>query len=96
MRFTFVDNMDQVIEDALDAQAEQEETLPEPRPLHMDERVVATRDQQGRHPGALVDDETEEDTDEYDPAALIIPSKDHLSHDGYPQLRAQNAHPKNS
>ncbi len=96
MRFTFVDNMDQVIEDALDAQVEQEETISEPRPLHMDERVVATREQQGRRPDAVVDDETEEDTDEYDPATLIIPSKDHLSHDGYPQLRAQNAHPKNS
>jgi ATP-dependent Lon protease len=96
MRFTFVDNMDQVIEDALDAQAEQEETLSEPRPLQMDERVAATRDQQGRRSGSLVDDETREDTDAYDPAALILPSNDHLSHDGYPQLRAQNARRKNS
>jgi hypothetical protein len=43
-----------------------------------------------------VNDEAVDDADEYDPATLIIPSNDHLSHDGYPQLRAQKAHPKNS
>jgi len=96
MRFTFIDNMDQVIQHAFDTQAEPQETLPEPRPLHMDERVAATRDQHGRRSGPLVDDEAADDTDEYDPATLIIPSNDHLSHDGYPQLRAQRAHPKNS
>ncbi len=96
MRFTFIDNMDQVIQHAFDTQAEPQETLPEPRPLHMDERVAATRDQHGRRSGPLVDDEAADDTDEYDPTTLIIPSNDHLSHDGYPQLRAQRAHPKNS
>lgn len=96
MRFTFIDNMDQVIQHALDPQAEPQETLLEPRPLHRDERVTATPDQHGRRSGALVDEETADDTDEYDQATLIIPSNDHLSHDGYPQLRAQKAHPKNS
>jgi len=96
MRFTFIDNMDQVIQIALDTQAEPEETLPEPRPLHMDERVAVPRDQHGRRSGPLADDEAANDTDEYDPTTLIIPSNDHLSHDGYPQLRAQKAHPKNS
>lgn len=96
MRFTFIDNMDQVIQHALDPQAETQETLLEPRPLHRDERVTATHDQHGRRSEALVDEETADDADEYDPATLIIPSNDHLSHDGYPQLRAQKAHPKNS
>jgi ATP-dependent Lon protease len=96
MRFTFIDNMDQVIQEALDTQAEPEESLSEPRPLHRDERVTATHEQHGRRSGALVDDEAVDDADEYDPATLIIPSNDHLSHDGYPQLHAQKAHPKNS
>jgi ATP-dependent Lon protease len=96
MRFTFIDNMDQVIQHALDPQAEPQETLLEPRPLHRDERVTATHDQHGRRSEALVDEEAADDADEYDPATLIIPSNDHLSHDGYPQLHAQKAHPKNS
>jgi ATP-dependent Lon protease len=96
MRFTFIDNMDQVIQHALDTQAEPQETLLEPRPLHRDERVTATPDQHGRRSEALVDEETADDADDYDPATLIIPSNDHLSHDGYPQLHAQKAHPKNS
>jgi ATP-dependent Lon protease len=91
MRFTYVDTMDQVISEALlDIQAETEQTLPEPSPLHMDERIVATRDSLGRHS----ETSGEDDADECDPAVLILPPSDHLAHDGYSHIRAKNAQPK--
>lgn len=92
INFTFVDTMDQVIEAALlDAPFQgdeganaDEQTLPEPRPLHMDERVAGNRQ------AGLSGDEQEEVGNEHDPTALIIPPVDRIARDPYPHIRAQD------
>jgi len=103
IRFTFVETMDQVIEAALletplpdneeenaSENEQQEQSLPAPRPLHMDERVIGNRDQTARRTGIPADDRSTEDTNEDESSPLIIPPADRLSHDSYPQIRAQD------
>ena len=101
MRFTFVDTMDQVIEVALlptplsEEENQQQEhpnqPLTEAHPLHMDERVADTQDSHTRRPSIPVGDESSGyDINEQDSSALIIPPTDHINHDPYPQLHAQN------
>ncbi len=103
IRFTFVETMDQVIEAALlemplpeneeenaSENEQQEQSLPEPRPLHMDERVPGNRDQTSRRPDVPADEQSTEDTNENESLPLIIPPADRLTHDSYPQIRAQD------
>ncbi|MEO8953243.1 MAG: S16 family serine protease, partial [Ktedonobacteraceae bacterium] len=103
IRFTFVETMDQVIEAALletplpeneeenaSENEQQEQSLPEPRPLHMDERVIGNRDQTSRRTDVPVDEQSAEDTHENESSPLIIPPADRLTHDSYPQIHAQD------
>jgi len=103
IRFTFVETMDQVIEAALletplpeneDENApeneQQEQSLPEPRLLHMDERVIGNRDQISRRIDVPADEQPAEDTGENESPPLIIPPVDRLTHDSYPHIRAQD------
>ena len=105
IRFTFVETMDQVIEAALldtplpdenENEPPQEPPLPEPRPLHMDERVIGNRDQTVRRSGIPTDEQSANDISENEPTPLIIPPPDRLSHDSYPQIHAQDADEQNS
>jgi ATP-dependent Lon protease len=95
MHFTFVETMDQVIEAALldtplpETEKEDERLLSEPRPLHMDERVAGTRDQ-NRRQGPPVNDgdgqvKNEDDADEQKPFIPPPPSDR-----PYPPIRAQD------
>jgi len=106
MRFTFVDTMDQVIEVALlptplpEEEGEQQDQNDQPRTepplLHMDERVAGTRDAQTRLPNVPANDEaSEHDTNEQEPSSLIIPPPEHISHDAYPHIHAQNGDSQN-
>jgi len=81
IRFTFVDNVDQVIETALlDA------PLPEER---QDERTPILRDATSLRTVIPADEKGEEkDDDEYQ--SLIIPPTDRITDDSYPQIRAQD------
>ncbi len=103
IRFTFVETMDQVIEAALletplpeneeenaSENEQQEQSLPEPRPLHMDERVIGNRDQASRRTDIPADEQSAEDTNENESSPLIIPPADRLTHDSYPQIHAQD------
>ena len=95
--------MDQVIEAALletplpeneeenaSENEQQEQSLPEPRPLHMDERVIGNRDQTSRRTDIPADEQSAEDTNENESSPLIIPPADRLTHDSYPQIHAQD------
>src|SRR5438067_3094445 len=95
MHFTFVDTMDQVIEAALlDGPLVEEESgnqnepsqkeLPEPRPLHKDERIAGL-------PARPVDEPSRDETNEYDPSSLIIPPTDHITPDSSPHIRADDS-----
>ncbi len=106
MRFTFVDTMDQVIEVALlptplpeeegEQQDQNDQPHTEPHLLHMDERVAGTRDSLTRLPSVPVNDEAaEHDTNEQEPSSLIIPPSEHINHDAYPHIRAQNGDSQN-
>lgn len=109
IRFTFVETMDQVIEAALlemplpeneeenaSENEQQEQLLPQPRPLHMDERVIGNRDQTSRRTDIPADEQSTEETGEDESLPLIIPPADHLTHDSYPQIRAQDTNEQNN
>ncbi len=107
MHFTFVDTMDQVVQASLLDEPPLEESakqngedeqsqpaLPEPRPLHMDERHPLTRDQLGRSAGILdmnTDEQHDNNGNEYEPGPLLIIPDDHNTLDSYPQMRAQDS-----
>lgn len=97
MHFTFVDNMDQVIEAALldeplaAEESEKENELseteaPEPRPLHKDERIAGSPGQHIRRPDAPANEPYEDD-----PSSLIIPPPNHFTPDSFPQIRADDS-----
>jgi ATP-dependent Lon protease len=104
MRFTFVETMDQVIEAALlaaplaesESESQNEQSLPEPRPLHMDERVPGNRDQTHRRTNIPADEAPEGETNEDQPSSLIIPPVDRIARDSYPHIRARDADSQNS
>jgi len=95
IHFTFVDNVDQVIETALldapppeERQDELEHTPTTPRPLQLDERTLILRDATSRRTVIPADEKGEEkDDDEHQP--LIIPPSDRITGDSYPQIHAQ-------
>ncbi|MHB8600945.1 MAG: endopeptidase La [Ktedonobacteraceae bacterium] len=106
MHFTFVETMDQVVQAALldapqveetekqseaDEQAQRE--LPEPRPLHVDERRPLTRDQFGRSAGTMgihPDEQPDNAVNEHDLGTFLIIPDDHTTQDSYPHMRAQD------
>jgi ATP-dependent Lon protease len=102
IRFTFVDTMDQVIESALlsasHVESENEnqkgQILSEPHPLLIDQRT-GNRDQPQRRTGFPVNEMPEGDSEEQDPAAIIIPQVDRIAHDSYPNLRAKESDIRN-
>ncbi len=100
IRFTFVETMDQVIEAALLEtplpENEEEQLLPEPRPLHKDERVIGNRDQTSRRIDIPADEQSVEDTGENESTPLIIPPADRLNHDSYPHIHAQDSKEQNN
>jgi ATP-dependent Lon protease len=94
IRFTFVSNVDQVIAAALldapapvESQIQDEQAPPAPQPLHLDERVPATRDQTPRLTVIPADEKPEQD--EHEP--LIVPPPDRIASDPYPQIQARDA-----
>ena len=107
MHFTFVDTMDQVVNAALlEAQplpetreetdeeiGEQEQSLPEPRPLHMDERrPIAGRRSATTGINGLTSDEQQDNTDnEYEPGTFLILPDEHSTHDSYPHMHAKES-----
>ena len=104
IRFTFVENMDQVIEIALlgaprseaENENQEEQALSEPRPLLIDERVAGTREQAPHRNGFPAREEPENDLDENNPASLIIPPVDRITRDSYPNLLAKEADTQDS
>ena len=105
MHFTFVDTMDQVVQAALLDGPPVEDTgkqgaeepappeLPEPRPLHVDERHPFSRDQLGRSAGTVgmhPDEQSGNDSNEYERETFLIIPDDHNTQDSYPQMRAQD------
>ena len=95
MHFTFVHTMDQVIEAALldgplveaengNQNEPSQKELPEPRPLHKDERIAGLPAQPGDEP-------SRDETNEYDPSSLIIPPTDHITPDSSPHIRADDS-----
>jgi ATP-dependent Lon protease len=104
IRFTFVETMDQVIEVALldashpeaESDNQQEQALPEPRPLFIDERVAGNREQTPQRTGFPADEEPEDDLAENNPATLIIPPVDRITRDSYPNLLAKEADTQDS
>jgi ATP-dependent Lon protease len=104
IRFTFVETMDQVIEVALlsashpeaASENQQEQALPEPRLLFLDERVAGNREQTPQRTGFPTDEEPEDDLDENNPSTLIIPPVDRIARDSYPNLRAKEADTQDS
>ena len=101
IQFTLVDTMDQVIQVALlnapasspDSQedSENEQMLPEPRQLHLDERIPVIRDQTLRRTGTPANEKSEDDTKEHDSSSLIIPPTDPITGNSYPQAQAQDS-----
>ncbi len=109
MHFTFVDTMDQVVQAALldappesqtenqmPADEQRQLELPEPRPLHVDERLPLTRDLPGRRTGIAgmnTDDQLDNDVterNEREPGTFHIIPDEHNTHDSYPPMRAQD------
>ncbi len=97
MRFTTVDTMDRVIEAALlpasaltQAQNEHgEESGPEPRPLHKDERAVANHKRKIVAPLSSADVQQERESIN-EPEPFLIPPADHtLTGDSYPHAQAK-------
>ncbi len=96
IQFTFVDNVDQVIETALldapppqERQDELEQTPTMPRPLQLDERTPTLRDAPSHRTVIPAAEKGEEkDDDEHPP--LIIPPTDRITDDSYPQIHAQD------
>jgi ATP-dependent Lon protease len=107
IRFTLVENMDQVIEATLlDGSSLAEgadlslpapqaglQMLPEPRPLRGDERLIEPSALNRNSPRGEVpaDSLPEEETNEHKPASLIIPPPDRIAGDSYPQVQAQDS-----
>ncbi|GAC1348786.1 MAG: endopeptidase La [Ktedonobacteraceae bacterium] len=107
IRFTFVETMDQVIETSLlaaplvesESENQDEESLPELRPLQMDERGehgAGNRDQMIHRTSIPADEKPEDGTNEDQPSPLIIPPVHHITRDSYPHIRAQDADSQNS
>ncbi|MDQ2903253.1 MAG: endopeptidase La [Chloroflexota bacterium] len=94
MRLTLIENMDQVIEAALlndpATEARQEQTLSEPRTLHLDERIPPARKQSRQHASVTADENAPEERGEEKPAPLIMPPNDSLSPDAHLGVRAQD------
>lgn len=91
IHITTVDTMDQVIAAALmenPVEGEKERALPEPRPLHLDERLTATRKPHRRRTDPLADEQTEDESNEHAP--LIFPPGERLTGDSFPQVQAQD------
>ncbi len=89
VRFTLVENMDQVVAAALLAAPEdEEETQKGPRPLHLDERTAATpvnRYQPGNGSG----ESNEHSPDVEEIPSLIIPPTERVVGDSFPHARAR-------
>ncbi|MDQ2714460.1 MAG: endopeptidase La [Chloroflexota bacterium] len=97
MRLTLIENMDQVIEAALltaspaeERQGSGTQTLPEPRPLHLDERIPPARKQSRQHAGVTADENADEERGSEKPAPLIMPPNDSLSPDVHLGVRARD------
>ncbi|HLX40748.1 MAG TPA: endopeptidase La, partial [Ktedonobacteraceae bacterium] len=109
IHFTFVDTMDQVVQAALldapgvkerekrsPADVQPQPGLPEPRPLHMDERRPLTREHLGRSAGNTAniginsDAQPDNDGNEHEMGTFLIIPDDHTQ-DSYPHLRAQES-----
>lgn len=92
--FTFVDNMDQVIDHALleapaeelSAQGEKEDS---PVPLRLEDRVAVLHDQNSRRANRPGSAENEEETTSEDSAEFVIPPPDHTTQDSYHRARAK-------
>jgi len=100
IRFTLVENMDQVIEAALldasslaESSARDEQTLPEPRPLRRDERVAepGPQNRNSRHgDGAPANEKSDDEKNGHEPPPLITPPPGQIAGDSYPQAQAQD------
>ena len=89
MRFTLVENMDQVVEAALLAAPEdEEEEHREPRPLQLDERTVAPANRHRGSNGASESNEHKPDAEELPP--LLLPPTERLTGDTYPHASARH------
>ncbi len=93
MTFTIVESMDRVIETALlEAPAAKEprhdeknaKGLPEPRPLHTDERINDTRKKRERTPSIIADVQQNEETPGERRSFLIPPGDTTIAPDAYP------------
>ncbi|MBA2285037.1 MAG: endopeptidase La [Ktedonobacteraceae bacterium] len=94
MRLTLIENMDQVIEAALlndpATEGRQEQTLAEPRALHLDERIPPARKQSRQHASVTADENAPEERGEEKPTSLIMPPGDSLSPDAHLGVHAQD------
>ncbi len=89
VRFTLVENMDQVVAAALLAAPEDEEEVQqEPRPLHLDERTAATPTNR-HHSGNSSGESNERSPDVEEIPSLIIPQTERIAGDSYPHARAR-------
>lgn len=88
--FTFVDNMDQVIEKALlEAPPEEaQEAEQEPVPLRLEERLAAMQEQSQRRINRSNHDAEEHENAE-DSDAFMIPTSDQTTQDTFPRARAR-------
>jgi ATP-dependent Lon protease len=102
VQFTFVETMDEVIEQALlDAppSSSDEEEMPAeqekrsenngPLPLRIDERMPVLHEQNLRRSSRPADGEDQQEAGESDSPTFMLPPADHTAHNLYPQARSK-------
>jgi ATP-dependent Lon protease len=93
MRFTIVDTMDQVIDEALLAASLDENAAEEPfrelPPLQVDERSSTKRKNQRQRADTPANEKPGENGNEQSP--FILPPGEHMSGDSYPHLQAKDS-----
>ncbi len=95
INFTIVDSMDQVIDAALleapktaKSRERDDKDNPQIRPLHLDEREVATRERKLLRPITPDDEQHRDEDSEHEHPPLIIPSSERLSGKSFPHSPA--------
>ena len=99
IRFTLVENMDQVIEAALldtsmrESAVRDKQKLSEPRPLQREELLAGPgiRDNNTRSSDAPADEAPQDESKEHENSSLIIPPPDWIAGDSHPQAQAKDS-----
>ena len=93
LHFTFVENMDQVIDAALlepPSQAGLRYQENEPVPLHREEHMSKPQERNLQHSGMTASEQEEADLDSRKSSAFMIPPPDTSSQDTFPSARAEH------